>query len=416
MSSPHALDRALGDTVAVPTAYRSAMRIEVVSVHPRGLPPKEAAKAWYMRVHQKRKWSDIRKVVKTAEGHAPNSDHAVENAVKRMKVAGTAGVALSNYANSGRRYGKDGSKYKMTKQQEKQVVGFVKKWRHKTFCTCAYLKRELKLHVTNRTIARSLNRRGYFWRAVSKKSPLTAEQLRKRQIFVDKHVLHPPSWWAQNMHLVFDGVTLTKAPQALTGRQKHAAQSIGHMWMRDKDKTDPKLHTYNRYGSQLGAKVPLWGGFSGAGTFPLKLWTPSPKMTKVEWAKHVPTLRKAVDQGQEVGQGKMWHDNEKFLQIPKEYKAQRLVSVLFPPNSGDLNPIETVWARLRRDLAKREFQDLKTNKNISVVQFRQRAGQLLHSYGQGSAGERYSYLQKLARGMPQRLAKCKANKYGRCGK
>ena len=33
-----------------------------------------------------------------------------------------------------------------------------------------------------------------------------------------------------------------------------------------------------------------------------------------------------------------------------------------PPNSGDLNPIETVWAKLRKDLAKREFEGLKNNR------------------------------------------------------
>ena len=32
------------------------------------------------------------------------------------------------------------------------------------------------------------------------------------------------------------------------------------------------------------------------------------------------------------------------------------------------------------------------------------------------SGEQFSPLQKLLRGMPRRLAKCKANRYGRCGK
>ena len=66
----------------------------------------------------------------------------------------------------------------------------------------------------------------------------------------------------------------------------------------------------------------------------------------------------------------MWHDNEKFIQAPKEYKKAGLVSVNFPPNSGDLAPIETVWAELRKDLAIREFEDLKMNKLISVTTFK----------------------------------------------
>lgn len=90
--------------------------------------------------------------------------------------------------------------------------------------------------------------------------------------------------------------------------------------------------------------------------------------------------------------------------------------VTFPPNSGDLNPIETVWARLRKDLARLEMADLKQGRLISVAQFKARAAQLLHSYGMIAPGQTMSYLQKLVRGMPKRLAKCKKNKYGRCGK
>ena len=54
--------------------------------------------------------------------------------------------------------------------------------------------------------------------------------------------------------------------------------------------------------------------------------------------------------------------------------------MLFPPNSGDINPIETVWARLRKDLAIQEFEDLKNDKVITVASFRKRVAQLLRSY------------------------------------
>ena len=88
----------------------------------------------------------------------------------------------------------------------------------------------------------------------------------------------------------------------------------------------------------------------------------------------------------------------------------------FPPNSGDLNPIETVWARLRKDLSLREIQDLQAGKVLSVAQFRKRAAHILTSYGEVRGQENHSYLQKLVRGMPKRLAACKANAYGPCGK
>ena len=112
----------------------------------------------------------------------------------------------------------------------------------------------------------------------------------------------------------------------------------------------------------------------------------------------------------------MWHDNEKFIQQPKEYKQAGLVAVNFPPNSGDLNPIETVWAELRKDLATREFEDLKTGKLISVTTFKRRVAQVLTSYSTPGPGQQHSYLEKLVRGMFNRLERCRKNKFGPCGK
>ena len=76
------------------------------------------------------------------------------------------------------------------------------------------------------------------------------------------------------MAMVLDGVTLTMTPRPFSQRQKHAAQRIGHMWLQKGETVDPEMHTFNRYGVQLGVKVPLWGGFSGNGGFSLRLWTP----------------------------------------------------------------------------------------------------------------------------------------------
>ena len=112
----------------------------------------------------------------------------------------------------------------------------------------------------------------------------------------------------------------------------------------------------------------------------------------------------------------MWHDNEKFLLCPDTYRRSGLVQVRFPPNSGDLNPIETVWAWLRRDLAAREQEDLAAGHVLTVAKFRKRVAQLLNSYGTRSGGKSVSSLQKLVRGMPKRLANCRKNKFGRCGK
>ena len=112
----------------------------------------------------------------------------------------------------------------------------------------------------------------------------------------------------------------------------------------------------------------------------------------------------------------MWLDNEGFLKIDRKYHKNGLTAFRFPPNSGDLNPIETVWARLRKDLAVREFEDLRMGKVISKTAFRQRVAQLLTSYSIAGPREQHSYLEMVVRGMPRRLKRCKDNKYGPCGK
>ena len=75
----------------------------------------------------------------------------------------------------------------------------------------------------------------------------------------------------------------------------------------------------------------------------------------------MPALRRAVEG--EVSKN-IWHDNEKFLLQPATYRKFGLRSMPFPPNSGDLNPIETVWASLRKDLSRLELEDLSRGRDL----------------------------------------------------
>ena len=55
------------------------------------------------------------------------------------------------------------------------------------------------------------------------------------------------------------------APKPFNGRHKHAAQPLTSTWMRAGESFNNDVLTFNRYGVQLGVKVPLWGGFAGNG-------------------------------------------------------------------------------------------------------------------------------------------------------
>ena len=108
-------------------------------------------------------------------------------------------------------------------------------------------------------------------------------------------------------------------------------------------------------------------------------------MTKTEWVKKVPKLRKAIDKHAEPRatiKAKVWHDNAKFLLAPAEYQKHGMEMVTFPTNSGDLNPIENVWAKLRLDLAKLGQKDFtaKPRRFLSEAQFKARVSNLLISH------------------------------------
>ena len=385
----------------------------VVSVHPQGLHPLEAVRAWHMYTEEGTTIREVREQVTNIQGETP-SVKAVWTGIQRVQsMAADDLVPKSNYSNCGR-------KPKLTEEQVAAVVAFVKKWRHKRFCTCGYIRGVLKLKVTKRTIANVLARNGYHWRPVPKIRGLTKEELEKRKAWVDKHIHHSSAWWVQNMNLILDGVTLTMPPRPMSSRERHAAQNIRHMWVKDGEKMKEKMLTYNRYGVQLGTKVPFWGGFTGRGKFTLRLYTPRAKMLKEEWQAKVPVLKRAVDKADEprrTKRAKIWHDNEGFLKAAApRYRQQGMHMENFPPNSGDLNPIETVWAWLRKDLAARELEDLDVRRVLTATQFRQRISQILTCYEQPKPGQQFSPLQKLVRGMPRRLRKARLNSYGRCGK
>ena len=196
------------------------MKVVTASIHPQGLHPTVASLAWYLHRKEDMSFRDICAEIVNVEGEEPGVK-CVWGAVQRVDTALAEGVAVpeSGYKNCGR-------KRKVTPEQEKAIVAFVKSWRSKRFCTCSYIRMTLKLKVNRRTIGNVLNRHGYYWRAVPKVRGLSTEELQKRETFVVAYEKHPPSWWEPEMNLVLDGVTLTAPPKPLNGRQRHMGAAI----------------------------------------------------------------------------------------------------------------------------------------------------------------------------------------------
>ena len=137
------------------------MPVVAVTAHPAGLHPLQAVKA-----HHKWKEEGISLDQIISEGEIVNLQGEVPGrtclhvAIRRVAdMSAEDYLPKSRYANCGRRK-------ELQASDVKKVVGFVKKLRCKRFCTCRYIRRELKLHVSCRTINRVLNDNGFYWRKV----------------------------------------------------------------------------------------------------------------------------------------------------------------------------------------------------------------------------------------------------------
>ena len=92
--------------------------------------------------------------------------------------------------------------------------------------------------------------------------------------------------------------------------------------------------------------------------------------------------------------------------------------------------VETMGEGVRRWFGRRTFLasrqpsikcasgrvELTQGRTLTAAQFRQRTSQILKSFSEQPTAGGKSRLEKLIDGMPKRLALCKANNYGKCGK
>ena len=160
------------------------MVVVPVVIHPRGLHPMEAVRAWQLHREEGLPLTEVRAEVQNLAGGAP-SVKAVWSAVQRVSAMRDGDLLPSS------RYENCGRKEKLSKADVKRIISFVKEWRNKRFCTCGYVKTALRLQVSNRTICNVLNRNGFFWRALPRVRGFSAEELRKRKAWIDQHMKYP---------------------------------------------------------------------------------------------------------------------------------------------------------------------------------------------------------------------------------
>lgn len=122
---------------------------------------------------------------------------------------------------------------------------------------------------------------------------------------------------------------------------------------------------------RLPRAVPLWAGIGSKGVSEI-LMHKTKKCGIDEWAKVVRcgklgSVCRELHAEKRPGPWRVLCDGEAFLQnkgIRKLYTTKRIVLVVIPPHSPDLNPIEKFWGWLKKELRRLDLQDLRSGRGV----------------------------------------------------
>ena len=171
-----------------------------------------------------------------------------------------------------------------------------------------------------------------------------------------------------------DGVGLAVPPKDATDRANYCAHGTGHMWRKRGEAGTEKLAGDDPYPQQIPQAriVPLWGGLSEGGfsviTFHKKRRLTSRGVVSCRPPGQVDCSHSCfgAQQGAD-GPWKVLAENESFLHTAASSRALADEGITLwrtPPGSPDLNPIEKMWAWLRRRLREKHREDLRRKRPV----------------------------------------------------
>jgi len=335
--------------------------------HPKSLDFKNERKAVLLR-ETGRTWDHIRGQVRNRQGGLPSVSH-----LKRVckGFSHKSGQRVYNYQNCGQK------PTKVTKTVEKFLVQRLLALRLLCTCTATTLQREVlaakcvSLDVS--TIRKILSKHGFQWLPKAQKRKYSKRRKQERLAFAKAVLRLSTAELREKLSLSMDGVVLAVPPKDATDRANYCAYGAGHMWRKHGEAGAEKLAGDDPYPQQIPQAriVPLWGGLSEGG-FSVITFHKKRKLTSEEWC-HVVRRGKltaairALEPSKADGPWKVLADNESFLHTAASRRAMADEGITLwrmPPASPDLNPVEKMWAWLRRRLREKDREDLRRKRPV----------------------------------------------------
>lgn len=219
------------------------------------------------------------------------------------------------------------------------------------FTTPRSLRRELELDdLSARSIRRRLDDAGLHGRVAKSEHPFTEEHLRKRLSFAEGYANWSEEKW--DTVLFTDEARIEQGPHGRVWVQRPAGQALNPRYMTRKRSHPPS--------------VAMWGCFSAAGVGEMHLFQGSLYAVDLRriYAEHLlPSALRFWPRGQ------WWllHDGDKrhaSEEVTTWLFNKGVQSLEWPPYSPDLNPIENVWADLKKRVEQRNPANIKQLETV----------------------------------------------------
>ena len=237
------------------------------------------------------------------------------------------------------------------------------------------IRSELGIEASVRTIRRRLDEAGLFGRVARMEYPFTEDHINQRLAFAREY----GEWTAQQ----WDRVLFSDESYIYLGQH-------GNVWVQRPEDT-AFLEEYMVHGqSQFAPKIGIWGCFSSHGVGPMRLYDDT-----MDARLFTDTMARLM----KPHALRMWPNEEWLLhQDNASYHGSRAAKTWFhnngvsltplPPYSPDLNPIENLWADLKRRVEARNARNMQELKEIVTEEWTNTTSE---------------YCSRLAHSMPTRL-------------
>lgn len=245
------------------------------------------------------------------------------------------------------------------------------------------VRRLLALDVSPKTIRRSLDDMGLFGRVGRKIPMLKPTTIQKRKSFVEGY-----SAFDWTKVLWSDEMSITLGPQGVTWVQRPIGEALNPVYCVETVKHPAKVHVWACFAS---------GGVGGIEVFTENL--DAPLMVKILRAHLVKSAHKLWPRGAWWFQQD--NDPKHTSRLVKDFLFTAGVECIeWPPYSPDLNPIENLWANLKKRVEDHHPTSIEELKKAVYTEW---------------AATDQELCQRLVASMTKRIAVVVENEYGPCG-